>query len=101
MSTQLSEVTACVGETVTYTCTARSSVHVWTVGTVSALVTSLTGGNILRPPFTFRLLITGTNIVSSMTVTVFGGLNNTSIVCRGSGSGDVQETTTRVLGEVT
>ena len=91
----------CGGDCHIYTCTARSNIHVWTVGTVSALVTSQTGGNILRPPFTFRLLITGTNIVSSMTVTVFAGLNNTSIVCRGSGSGDVQETTARVLGEVT
>ena len=104
-TSQLSNITSCVGDTITMNCTVESFAHIWDFGPLNEV--PVTGGlseDVVMMGFTFRLVeISNTAIVSSVTGTVIPELNNTVILCRDGNrpidEGERQEVTASVIGE--
>ena len=85
VTAQPTNMTLCVGDNVTYTCTVNSIAHAWHIGPLPEMsVTSGTSEDTIGTMgFIYRLVEIGSNgIVSSATGTVFPGLNNSVILCR-------------------
>ena len=103
---QLSDITSCIGDTITLNCTVESLAHTWDFGLLSeASITPAISQDIVTMGFTFQLVeFRSTVIVSSVSGTVIPELNNTVIVCRDGlrpvGEGDQQEATVMVFGEL-
>ena len=105
VTSQLSNITSCVGDSTMMNCTVQSLSHTWDFGPLSDVtLSSGASEDVVMMGFTFRVVEIGnTAIVSSATGTVFAELNNTVIVCRDGlrplGEGDKQHVTATVLGE--
>ena len=106
-TSQLSNITSCVGDSIMMNCTVESLVHTWDFGPLTEVTLSAgTSQDVVMRGFTFRVVEIGsTAIVTSVTGTVFAELNNTVISCRDAlrpvGQGEKQEVTAKVLGEYT
>ena len=101
----MSNITSCVGDTITINCNIESSSHGWNFGPLSEVfVTAGTSQDVVRMGFTYRLLEIGdAGVLSAVTGTVIPEINNTMIVCKDSnlpaGQGETQEGIVSVLGE--
>ena len=100
----MSDITSCIGDTITLNCTVESFAHAWDFGPLSEVpITSGTTQDVVMMGFTFRLVEIGdTAIVSSVSGTVIPELNNTMIVCRDVlrpvEEGDQQEASVMLIG---
>ena len=78
----------CPGETVTFTCTVRSTAHNWNIQSLgitrSLIPVSQRDGVISDPPFEFNVteVVPGTSITSTATVNVTANQNGTLVVCQ-------------------
>ena len=98
----LTDITSCIGDNVTYTCTVNSRGHTWIISSLPQTVVIVRSKpRISMPPYSFVLVEdTGTTINSTLSLTVFAGFNGTAIACQDALSGrDVQSTTGLVFGE--
>jgi hypothetical protein len=103
--------TSCVGDIVTYTCTAGGSAHTWRIAplVVNDIPVTINTGNPTflspdgaRSPFMITTAsVVDNNITTELTVTSFAGLNGGFISCRDSSvvNGELQETNATVFGE--
>ena len=97
--------TPCIGDDVTYTCNVASLVHTWNLGSSTADVVN---GDTIGVPETvgvYTLVLVSRNssgLVSTLSLTAFGGFNGTNISCRDGlavTNPEVQETSALVFGE--
>ena len=77
----------CPGENVTFTCTIPSVGHQWSIpshGIFQSLLPRDQGRVIPNPPFQFTVIevTTGSNILSTATVTATADLNGTVLLCQ-------------------
>jgi hypothetical protein len=100
--------TSCVGDTVSYTCTAGGSNHGWRITLSASNVTTVSINRVTRTaPVPGGVITIASDdmdnnvIITVLTVTSFAGLNGASISCTDTGpvNGTVQETTVAVFGE--
>ena len=108
LTSQLSDITSCVGDTITRYCTVDSFTHIWTIDSFNSggesAVSSGTQQDMVMMGFTFRLEEVGsTAIISSVTGTLTAELNNTAISCRDGfrqlGQAETQQFTATVLSK--
>ena len=89
----------------TFTCTIPSLVHQWRVPSrdiIQYLLPYDQGRAISNPPFQFNVteVMTGSNIISTATVTTTSYLNGTIVVCQdGIGMLPDQSSTITIIGE--
>ena len=62
-TSQLSDITSCVGDTIIMNCTVESLAHVWNFGHNEVFVTAGTSRDVVMMSFTFRLVEIGDTIV--------------------------------------
>ena len=95
----------CPGMNVTFTCTISSLSHRWEASGLDmprSLVPGDRGGVISDPPFQFNVteVVTGSNIISTATVSATIDLNDTLVVCQdGLGMLPDQSSTINIIGE--
>ena len=95
----------CPGENVTFTCTISSLAHQWSVpslGIIQSILPRDQGRAISNTPFQFNVteVMTGSNIISTATVTATSDLNGTIVVCQdGVGMLPDQSSTITIIGE--
>ena len=100
------DITPCVGDDVTYTCTLNAIVHTWRIdGQVLFSVTpqtAVTDNPEFRDPYTLRhVLMTDSGIISTLSVTATTALNGTRITCQnGIQIGEREDITLSVFGEI-
>ena len=107
VDSQLSSMTSCVGDEVTYNCTVESVAHRWDFGVLTATV--LIGDGLNDPqqegPYTLERVAANSNltVVSTLSVTAFADLDGTLISCRdgiaAENVAETQTTTANVFGE--
>ena len=104
-SSQLFNITSCVGDTFALNCTVVAVSHIWKIGSGGEVsVTSGLVKDLHVMGFTYRPVSEpgSTALVSSIIGTVTAELNNTLIVCRDGtaalGVGDMQQATATILG---
>ena len=105
---QLTSMTSCIGDDVTYTCTVDSVAHRWDFGN-GFTGTVLIGDGLNDPqqqgPYTLERVPgnSTSSVVSTLSVTAFAGLNGILISCRdgivAENVAETQTTTALVLGE--
>ena len=83
---QLTNMTSCIGDDVTYICNVDSLTHIWNFGELTGNVSL---GDPLYTPHSFHVFTlervfgnSSSSIVSTLSVTAFAGLNGTQISCR-------------------
>ena len=102
---QLTDITSCIGDNVTYACTVNAVGHTWDISSPAAFVSiTRTVRTVSITPYSFMLTEDfGSSITSTLSLTVFAGFNGTVITCLDSnallGEGDKQSTTAMVFGE--
>ena len=95
----------CPGESVTFTCTISSLAHQWSVpslGIIQSILPRDQGRVVSKPPFQFNVteVMTGSNIISTATVTATADLNGTIVLCQdGIGTLPDQRSTITIIGE--
>ena len=102
-----SQITVCLGATVTYRCTVDSMTHIWRVGSREELTIDADTGEdtyVVQTGFTFRLETVGsTHVESSVSGKATVELSNTVISCRDGlsqpGQGEQQEFIINFHGE--
>ena len=77
----LTDITSCIGDNVTYTCTVNSRGHTWIISSLPQTVVIVRSKlRISMPPYSFMLVEdVGTTINSTLSLTVFAGFNGTAI----------------------
>ena len=101
------DITPCVGDDVTYTCTVNSTVHTWRIDEQVLFSitpqTAVTNNPEFRDPYTLRhVLTTDSGMISTLSVTATSALNGTRVTCQdGLQNSERQNITVSVFGEIT
>ena len=104
VTAQLSDITSCEGDTVTFTCTVDAIGHTWNISSAGTLTTTRADPTTSSPPFTAQIVDDNNDMINStLTFVSFAGINESVISCTDAnaavGEGETQEAMAFVYGE--